>query len=118
MLPHFSLLCLPGSVYKKAIYYEYEDIDFKKRIDKLPQLGVLGPVIGGEVGDTIKVKCLLLTHGFLETGLRSRRIPTRTLAFSEALTPLRLLLFWKFPTLTPALTLATLEIPNPTPTST
>lgn len=47
-----------GSQYKKAIYREYTDADFttlKKRPAKEQHLGMLGPLIRAEVGDTIKV---------------------------------------------------------------
>ena len=47
-----------GSKYKKAVYREYEDETFtkmKKRSAKEMHLGLLGPVIKGGAGDTIKV---------------------------------------------------------------
>jgi FtsP/CotA-like multicopper oxidase with cupredoxin domain len=47
-----------GSKYKKALYHEYTDDTFKTRKERKPQdgyLGMLGPVIRGVVGDTIKV---------------------------------------------------------------
>jgi manganese oxidase len=47
-----------GRVYKKAIYREYTDSSFSKLKDRAPgdkYLGLLGPVLRGEVGDTIKV---------------------------------------------------------------
>jgi FtsP/CotA-like multicopper oxidase with cupredoxin domain len=47
-----------GSVYKKAIYREYTDATFttlKPRPADQAYLGILGPVIRAEVGDTIKV---------------------------------------------------------------
>jgi hephaestin len=47
-----------GRVYKKAIYREYTDAMFstlKMRPPDEQYLGVLGPVLRGEVGDTIKV---------------------------------------------------------------
>ncbi|HEU5403055.1 MAG TPA: multicopper oxidase domain-containing protein [Terriglobales bacterium] len=47
-----------GSVYKKAIYREYTDDTFtvlKKRSSEDAYLGMLGPVLRAEVGDTIKV---------------------------------------------------------------
>jgi manganese oxidase len=47
-----------GSVYKKALYREYTDGTFnrlKERPAKWQHLGLLGPVIRAEVGDTIRV---------------------------------------------------------------
>jgi FtsP/CotA-like multicopper oxidase with cupredoxin domain len=47
-----------GRVYKKAIYREYTDATFSKLKPRVPEeqyLGVLGPILRGEVGDTIKV---------------------------------------------------------------
>ncbi len=47
-----------GSVYLKAIYHGYTDGGFKTRIARAPQwahLGILGPVLRAEVGDTLRV---------------------------------------------------------------
>ena len=47
-----------GRVYKKAIYREYTDESFstlKARAPEEQYLGLVGPVIRGEVGDTIKI---------------------------------------------------------------
>ena len=47
-----------GRVYKKAVYREYNDASFstlKVRPAEDQSLGLLGPVLRGEVGDTIKV---------------------------------------------------------------
>ena len=47
-----------ATTYRKALYREYTDSSFrtlKPRADAWAHLGVLGPVIRGEVGDTIKV---------------------------------------------------------------
>jgi len=47
-----------GSVYKKAVYREYKDGSFttlKGRPERWQHLGLLGPVIRAEVGDTIRV---------------------------------------------------------------
>ena len=47
-----------GSVYKKAVYREYTDASFtklKERPADEQYLGLLGPILRGEVGDTIKV---------------------------------------------------------------
>ncbi|HEY6358124.1 MAG TPA: multicopper oxidase domain-containing protein, partial [Vicinamibacterales bacterium] len=47
-----------GRVYKKAMYREYTDASFstlKVRAPEEQYLGLLGPVLRGEVGDTIKV---------------------------------------------------------------
>ena len=47
-----------GSKYKKALYREYTDSSFttlKPRPSQWEHLGMLGPVIRGEVGDTIRV---------------------------------------------------------------
>lgn len=47
-----------GPVYRKAVYREYTDASFttlKPRPPAWEHLGVLGPIIRGEVGDTIKV---------------------------------------------------------------
>jgi len=47
-----------GRVYKKAIYREYTDASFstlKVRAPEEQYLGLLGPVLRGEVGDTIQV---------------------------------------------------------------
>lgn len=47
-----------GRVYKKAIYREYTDATFTKLKARPPDeqyLGLVGPILRGEVGDTIKV---------------------------------------------------------------
>lgn len=47
-----------GSIYKKAVYREYTDGTFttlKKRRADEAYLGMLGPILRGEVGDTIRV---------------------------------------------------------------
>jgi manganese oxidase len=47
-----------GSVYKKAVYREYTDASFstlKVRPPEEQYLGILGPILRAEVGDTIKV---------------------------------------------------------------
>jgi manganese oxidase len=47
-----------GSAYKKALYREYTDGSFRRLKPRAPEwehLGMLGPVIQAEVGDTIKV---------------------------------------------------------------
>jgi hephaestin len=47
-----------GSVYRKALYREYTDATFralKPRPEDQAYLGILGPIIHAEVGDTIKV---------------------------------------------------------------
>ena len=47
-----------GRTYRKAVYREYVDASFstlKKRSPEWEHLGLLGPVIHAEVGDTIKV---------------------------------------------------------------
>ena len=47
-----------GRVYKKAIYREYTDASFSTLKPRAPEeqyLGLLGPILRGEVGDTIKV---------------------------------------------------------------
>ena len=47
-----------GRVYKKAVYHEYTDATFstlKQRSPDEQYLGILGPILRGAVGDTIKV---------------------------------------------------------------
>lgn len=47
-----------GSAYTKCLYRGYTDATFTTRMERSPQdayLGILGPVIRAEVGDTIKV---------------------------------------------------------------
>ena len=47
-----------GGTYKKALYIEYTDDTFstpKNRTEDELHLGSLGPIIRGEVGDTIEV---------------------------------------------------------------
>jgi len=47
-----------GSLYKKAIYREYTDATFRTLKPRPPQagyLGLVGPILHAEVGDTIKV---------------------------------------------------------------
>ena len=47
-----------GKVYRKAVYREYTDASFtilKKRPPQWDHLGLLGPVLRAEVGDTIRV---------------------------------------------------------------
>ena len=53
-----GMLDANATTYRKAMYREYTDSSFrtlKPRGDAWAHLGVLGPVIRGEVGDTIKV---------------------------------------------------------------
>lgn len=45
-----------GKVYKKVLYREYEDGTFKNPKPHPEHLGVLGPILYGEVGDTIVVE--------------------------------------------------------------
>jgi len=55
---------LIGSVYRKAVYREYTDATFshlKPRPDGQQYLGLVGPVIWAEVGDTIKI--VFRNHG-------------------------------------------------------
>ena len=42
-----------GSTYKKAVYTQYTNHLYDVVVDKPPLLGFLGPVIKGEVGDSI-----------------------------------------------------------------
>lgn len=47
-----------GRVYKKAVYHEYTDATFTKLRARKPEdqyLGIMGPILRGVVGDTIKV---------------------------------------------------------------
>lgn len=47
-----------GKVYKKAVYREYTDESFTRRKERTPEwehLGMLGPLLRAEVGDTIRV---------------------------------------------------------------
>ncbi len=47
-----------GSVYRKAVYREYTDDTFTKLKPRSPEwehAGILGPILRGEVGDTIRV---------------------------------------------------------------
>ena len=61
-----------GNKVLKARYIEYTDANFKTKIPQPEHLGILGPVIRAEVGDTVKVlysnKCSFTnsihTHGF------------------------------------------------------
>jgi manganese oxidase len=54
-----------GSVYRKALYREYTDATFKHRKPRPPEwahLGMLGPTLHAEVGDTIRVVFRNNTH--------------------------------------------------------
>ena len=44
-----------GHVYEKTTYFEYSDVTFTKEILKRPVLGILGPTLHAEVGDTLEV---------------------------------------------------------------
>lgn len=47
-----------GRIYQKIIYREYEDAKFNRLKPMSPEeqyLGILGPVLYGEVGDTLKI---------------------------------------------------------------
>lgn len=44
-----------ATVYKKVLYREYTDGTFTREKPHPEELGLLGPMIKGEVGDTIKV---------------------------------------------------------------
>lgn len=46
-----------GRVYKKAVYREYTDAKFQRLVERSSDayLGIVGPILRGEVGDTIRV---------------------------------------------------------------
>lgn len=44
-----------GHKYKKTSYFQYTDATFSKRVYKQPLLGILGPTLHAEVGDTVEV---------------------------------------------------------------
>jgi FtsP/CotA-like multicopper oxidase with cupredoxin domain len=47
-----------GRIFKKAVYREYTDASFTKLKPRGPEwehLGILGPVLRGEAGDTLKI---------------------------------------------------------------
>lgn len=44
-----------GKIYQKVLYREYTDNTFTEEKNHPQHLGILGPVIKGEVGDVIKV---------------------------------------------------------------
>ncbi|XP_048796429.1 ferroxidase HEPHL1-like isoform X1 [Lagopus muta] len=44
-----------GSIYKKAVYTQYTDVLYDVVVEKPSWLGFLGPIIKGEVGDSIVV---------------------------------------------------------------
>ncbi len=44
-----------GSIYKKAVYTQYTDVLYDVIVEKPSWLGFLGPIIKGEVGDSIVV---------------------------------------------------------------
>src|SRR5215471_19467281 len=47
-----------GRVFKKAVYREYTDASFTKLKPRVPEwehLGIVGPVLRGEAGDTLKI---------------------------------------------------------------
>ena len=55
---------LIGGKYKKARFHEYKDIQYGEKIKRSKReehLGILGPVIRAEVGDTIQVLLINLT---------------------------------------------------------
>lgn len=46
-----------GSKYKKVMFVEYKDATFKKRKESSQhEMGILGPVLKGEVGDEFVVR--------------------------------------------------------------
>ena len=48
-----------GRVFRKAVYREYTDASFatlKPREPKWEHLGIVGPVLRGEAGDTLKIR--------------------------------------------------------------
>ncbi|KAK3599427.1 hypothetical protein CHS0354_036446 [Potamilus streckersoni] len=48
-----------GGKYKKALYVEYTDSTFKKKKrGKVSEYGLMGPILGADVGDTLKVVLL------------------------------------------------------------
>jgi len=51
-----------GWTYKKALYFQYADRAFTKRVPKPAYFGMLGPAIRAEVGDTIVVYFKNETH--------------------------------------------------------
>ena len=44
-----------GRVYKKTVYREFTDASFRQQKTHRKDLGIIGPVLRGEVGDTIKI---------------------------------------------------------------
>ncbi|WAR20406.1 HEPH-like protein, partial [Mya arenaria] len=44
-----------GTIYRKAIYRKFTDVTFSQMVPQRESLGILGPYIRGNVGDTIEV---------------------------------------------------------------
>lgn len=51
-----------GKVYKKVIYQQYSDPEFSRLISKPSHLGILGPMIKAEIGETIRVVFKNMAH--------------------------------------------------------
>ncbi|KAL3864948.1 hypothetical protein ACJMK2_006589 [Sinanodonta woodiana] len=47
-----------GGKYKKALYVEYTDSTFKRKKRRTNEYGLMGPLLGADVGDTVKVVLL------------------------------------------------------------
>ena len=52
-----------GRVYNKVLYREYTDDTYSTAKDHPPYLGFLGPILKGEVGDTIEVHFKNMANG-------------------------------------------------------
>ena len=44
-----------GSVYRKAVYAQFTDATFTQEVRKPASLGLVGPVLRAEVGDTMEI---------------------------------------------------------------
>lgn len=44
-----------GKVYHKAMYHQYHDNEFRRRVARDPAMGFIGPVIRGEAGDRLYI---------------------------------------------------------------
>uniref|UniRef100_H2Z3W5 ferroxidase n=1 Tax=Ciona savignyi TaxID=51511 RepID=H2Z3W5_CIOSA len=66
-----------GGVYKKAVFRGYTDANFNVTTTRTPDMGILGPVIAAEVGDTIRVT-------FLNNATHPFNIEPHGVSFTEA----------------------------------
>ena len=75
-----------GHIYRKAVYREYTDATFATRKPRAPQdeyLGLLGPILRAEVGDTHQGRFQEQRLAALQHASARRRLPSEALRWDR-----------------------------------